>query len=242
MSAVPRLLLGSLYLAVPLFLVLIFLVETGTLAAAPAVVAALVGYALTAAVYRPLFSGILAVEAAIRAMAADESAMPDVATSIPLVRELWITLARWARASRSTTQQRAAELSAALAVQAALPEPLLLLDEGRRVVRVNNAAVQLLGDRLVERDLAGALRHPAVLAATDAVLRGEDGRFVEFEMPSPIERHLSARIAPLRPPTAEGAANRPRMVPRLLGGPKNTSAMSITATTCSVTRTARWCV
>jgi two-component system, OmpR family, phosphate regulon sensor histidine kinase PhoR len=206
MSAVPRLLLGSLYLAAPLFLVLLFLVETGTLAAAPAALAALVGYALTAAVYRPLFSGILAVEAAIRAMAADENAMPEIATSSPLVRELWITLTRWARASRSTAEQRAAELSAALGVQAALPEPLLLLDPGRRVVRANNAAVQLLGDRLLERDLAGALRHPAVLAATDAVLRGEGGRLIEFEMPGSVERHFSARIAPLQPPTAEGAA------------------------------------
>jgi two-component system phosphate regulon sensor histidine kinase PhoR len=206
MSAIPRLLLGSLYLSVPLFLVLIVLVETGALAAAPAAVAALVGYALAVAIYRPLFSGILAVESAIRTMAADEGAIPEVATSSPLVRELWITLTRWARASRSTSQQRAAELSAALAVQAALPEPLLLLDPGRRVVRANDAAVQLLGDRLVERDLAGALRHPAVLAATDAVLRGEGGRFVEFEMPSPVERHLSARIAPLLPPTVEGTA------------------------------------
>ena len=56
---------------------------------------------------------------------------------------------------------------------AALPEPLLLLDADRRVVRANDAAEALFGERLVERDLAGALRHPAVLAATDAVLRGE---------------------------------------------------------------------
>ena len=100
MSAVPRLLLGSLYLAAPLFLVLIVLVETGTLASAPAAAAALVGYALTAAIYRPLLSGILAVEAAIRAMAADDNAMPEVTTTSPLVRDLWITLARWAEAER----------------------------------------------------------------------------------------------------------------------------------------------
>jgi len=206
MSAVPRLLLGSLYLAAPLFLVLIVLVETGALGAAPAGIAAVAGYVLLAAMYRPLVAGILAVEAAIRTMAADESAMPEVETSSPLVRELWIALARWARATRATSQRRASELAAALAVQAALPEPLLLLDSSRRVVRANDAAVQLLGDRLVERDLAGALRHPAVLTATDAALRGEGGRLVEFEMPSPIERHLSARIAPLQPPTTEGAA------------------------------------
>jgi two-component system, OmpR family, phosphate regulon sensor histidine kinase PhoR len=206
MRALPRLLLGSVYLASPFFLVLVVLVETGALAAAPAIVAALAAYLLLLILYRPLVAGILAVEAAIRLMAADENATPEVETLSPLVRELWLTLARWARSSRATSQRRASELAAALAVQAALPEPLLLLDAGRRIVRANDAAVQLLGDRLIDRDLAGALRHPAVLAATDAALRGEGSRLAEFDVPSPIERHLSARIAPLNPPTMEGAA------------------------------------
>lgn len=206
MRALPRLFLGSLLLATPLFLVLVMLVEAGALAVAPAVAWAAFGYALLVILYWPLVTGILAIESAIRVMAADENATPEVETLSPLVRELWLTLARWARSSRATSQRRAQELAAARAVEAALPEPLLLLDAGRHVVRANEAAVQLLGDRLVGRDLAGALRHPAVLGATDAVLRGEGSRLVEFEMPSPIERHLSARLAPLAPPTAEGAA------------------------------------
>jgi two-component system phosphate regulon sensor histidine kinase PhoR len=206
MSALPRLLLGSLFLALPLFLVLIVLVESGALAVEPALISAVLGYGLLVVLFRPLVIGILAVEAAIRAMAADEDAAPEVETLSPLVRELWLTLGRWARSSRATSQKRASELTAARAVQAALPEPLLLLDSGRRVVRANDAAVQLLGDRLIDRDLAGALRHPAVLAATDAVLRGEGSRLVEFEIATPIERHLSARIAPLAPVTAEGTA------------------------------------
>ncbi len=206
MSALPRLLLGSLFLAMPFFLVLMILVEIGELAIQSALIAALSGYVLLVILFRPFVTGIMAVEAAIRIMAADENATPEVETFSPLVRELWLTLARWARSSRATSQKRASELAAARAVQAALPEPLLLLDAGRRIVQANDAAVQLLGDRLVDRDLAGALRHPSVLSATDAVLRGEGGRLVEFEVASPIERHLSARIAPLVQPTAEGAA------------------------------------
>ncbi len=206
MSVLPRLLLGSLYLSLPLFLVLFALVVTGALDPADAWLSALFGYILLALLYRPLISGILAVEAAIRAMADDESATPEIETWNPLVRDLWVTLARWARGTRAILREKASELTAARSVQAALPEPLLLLDGGRRIVHANDAAVKLLGDRLLDRDLAGALRHPTVLAATDAVLRGEGSRVVEFEMPSPIERHLSARIAPLQPPTAEGAA------------------------------------
>lgn len=206
MSALPRLLVGSLFLALPLFLVLIVLVGTESLAVVPALIGAMLGYALLAVLFWPLVTGILAIEAAIRAMAADETANPEVETLSPLARDLWLTLGRWARSTRAILQKRESELAAARAVQAALPEPLLLLDSGRRIVRANTAAVQLLGDRLIDRDLAGTLRHPAVLTATDAVLRGEGSRLVEFEMPSPIDRHLSARIAPLAPPTAEGAA------------------------------------
>lgn len=206
MSGWSRLLLASLFLALPLFLVLGALVVVGMLALSPAVLAAAVGYGLLVLLMHPLITGILAVEAAIRRMADDETATPEVETLSPTVRELWLTLARWARNTRAISEKRAAELAAARAVQAALPEPLLLLDPGRRIVRANGAATQLLGDRLIDRDLAGALRHPAVLAATDAVLRGEGSRVVEFDIAVPIERHLSARLAPLEPPTTEGAA------------------------------------
>ena len=206
MSILPRLLLGSLYLGMPLFLTLAILVAVGALDIGAAAIAALGGYCLLVLLYRPVVAGLVAIEAAVRTMADNENATPEIEVWNPLVRELWLTLARWARNVRAQLQERALELSAARAVQAALPEPLLLLDAGRRIVRANDAAVKLLGDRLIDRDLAGALRHPSVLTATDAVLRGEGSRLVEFEMPSPIERHLSARIAPLAPPTAEGAA------------------------------------
>ena len=114
------------------------------------------------------------------------------------MRELWLAVGRWARASRQKLGVSEIELSAAQAVLVALPDPLILLDERRRILRANAAASELFGMRLVERDLALALRHPAVLAATDAVLRGERPRVVEFEITSPIERHLSARLAPFR--------------------------------------------
>ncbi|HEY3918511.1 MAG TPA: ATP-binding protein [Stellaceae bacterium] len=206
MSGLPRLLLGSAFLASPFLLVLFVLEQLGEIDATPAWIAAILGYAGVVLTFRPLFGGLLAIQAAIRSMSENEAATPQVETLSPLARELWLALARWARGMRATLVQRASELSSLRAVETALPEPLLLLDSGRRIVSANDAAVQLLGDRLVDRDLAGALRHPAVLAATDAVLRGEGLRTVEFEIASPIERHLSARLAPLSPPTAQGAA------------------------------------
>jgi two-component system phosphate regulon sensor histidine kinase PhoR len=206
MSGAPRWLLGSAFLASPFFFILLVLVITGALEATNAWLSAILGYAGVVLLFRPLVSGLQAIQAAVQRMNDDETATPEVETLSPTARELWLTMARWARSTRAQLQQRATELAAARAVETALPEPLLLLDPNRRIVRANHAAVQLLGDRLVDRDLAGALRHPAVLTATDAVLRGEGLRVVEFEIASPIERHLSARLAPLSPPTAEGAA------------------------------------
>ncbi|HEY1506795.1 MAG TPA: ATP-binding protein [Stellaceae bacterium] len=202
----PRLLVGSAFLASPFFFILFVLVMTEALDAASAWLAAILGYGGIVLLFRPLVSGLQAIQAAVQRMHDDETATPEVETLSPTARELWLTLARWARDTRAILQQRATELAAARAVETALPEPVLLLDPNRRIVRANEAAVQLLGDRLVDRDLASALRHPAVLTATDAVLRGEGLRVVEFEIASPIERHLSARLAPLSPPAADGAA------------------------------------
>jgi two-component system phosphate regulon sensor histidine kinase PhoR len=91
-------------------------------------------------------------------------------------------------------------------VLSALPEPLLLIDAERRIVSANPSAVELLGPRLAGRDLGAALRVPAVLEATDAVLEGGAGRAVEVDLPGSVERHLSAQVGPLRPPTSAGAA------------------------------------
>jgi two-component system phosphate regulon sensor histidine kinase PhoR len=205
-SIAPRLLLGALALSSPAFLALAILATADMLQAAAALAAAAFIYLAVVALLAPLITGIGAVHAAVARMAADDTATPEVETLAPSVRELWLVVGRWARAMRTKLKTGEAELGTARAVLGALPEPLLLIGEGRRIVRANAAATALLGGRLIDRDLAGALRHPAVLAAADAVLRGERGRAVEFEMTSPVARHLSARLAPLAPHTAEGAA------------------------------------
>ncbi len=205
MTPTARWLLGALVLSAPSFIALAVLAGVEDIAAGAALLAALAIYAAVLVLLRPLVMGVARVRAAIDAMAG-EGASPDVATLSPSVRDLWLAVGRWARASRQKLAAREAELGAAQAVLAALPDPLILLDERRRIVRANAAANELLGMRLVERDLAVALRHPAVLAATDAVLRGEAPRVVEFDVTTPVERHLSARLAPLKPHTSDGAA------------------------------------
>jgi two-component system phosphate regulon sensor histidine kinase PhoR len=205
MTPMVRWILGALALSAPAFIALGVFAGGGGIVLSSAFLAALLIYAAVLLILRPLVMGVAAVQAAVDAMAAEGGAR-DVATLSPSVRELWLAIGRWARASRQKQQTRETELGTAQAVLAALPDPLILLDERRRIVRANAAANELLGMRLVERDLAVALRHPAVLAAADAVLRGEASRIVEFDVTTPVERHLSARLGALSPHTSEGAA------------------------------------
>jgi two-component system, OmpR family, phosphate regulon sensor histidine kinase PhoR len=206
MSATARWLLGAVVLSLPAFIAFADFAAEGFIPWHTALLAGLAVYGGVLALLRPLSVGIARVQAAVDAMAANAAAVPQVTTLSPSVRELWLAVGRWARASRHKLGVSAGELDAAQAVLAALPDPLVLLDERRRILRANAAATDLLGMRLVERDLAVAIRHPAVLGAADAVLRGEAARVVEFELTTPVERHLSARLAAMRPHTAEGAA------------------------------------
>ncbi|MDE1902928.1 MAG: PAS domain-containing protein [Alphaproteobacteria bacterium] len=204
MNTPARVLLGGLVTALPPFAVLAVLVLGDWLAPGPALIAAAAVYVGITLLLAPLVGGVAGVRRALDRMAANEPA-PEVQSLSPSVRDLWLALGRWARSMRGEIKARDSALKSARSVLATLPEPLLLLDANRRVVRANTAATILFGEHIEGRDLAGVLRHPAVLAATDQVLKSETARTVEFELTSPVERHLRAVVARLIP-EAEGAA------------------------------------
>ncbi len=145
--------------------------------------------------------GLAALGAATASLARGETPQPPRRAD-PLVLELWHGLMRLARELRQRLVERTEALAAARAVLAALPDPLILLDARRRILEANLAAEALLGAALGGRDLAAALRDPAVLAAADAVLGGAAARRVEFTLPQPAERILGAEIVALPPGTA----------------------------------------
>jgi two-component system phosphate regulon sensor histidine kinase PhoR len=201
-----RLLPATLVVAAPAGFVLVILVLLDALSPRAAVVALSGIYLAVLFLLRPFLKSLAALRSAIETMTNDEAATPTVTARTPLVVELWRAVGRLARLLRQRLADSRAELAATQAVLAALPDPMVLLDERRRVVRANQAANEMFGSEFVGRDLASRLRHPAVLAAVDAVLRGEGERIVEFALGLPIERQLSARIAPLGPHIAAGAA------------------------------------
>ncbi|MCY4229731.1 MAG: ATP-binding protein [Alphaproteobacteria bacterium] len=69
-----------------------------------------------------------------------------------------------------------------------LPDPVLLLDAGRIVTRINSAACAVLGDFALGRDLSHSLRHPDALRAVDAALQDGGSHKVTVGLPVPIAR------------------------------------------------------
>ena len=110
------------------------------------------------------------------------------------------------RAWREHTAGTEARLAAAEAIIEAVPDPLIVLDRQRRIIRTNAASGEFTGPGTDLRDLAAALRNPLLLAAADAVLRGEPARSVEFTLLAPTEQVLRARFARLADTPAPGAA------------------------------------
>jgi two-component system phosphate regulon sensor histidine kinase PhoR len=183
---------ATVVVAAPALVVLLGLALLGALGGGWALLAALLVLAGTALALRPVVAGLLAVRAAVERLEGDEGAAPALRSASPLVEELWLAIARLARGWRERRREREAELAAVRAVLDGLPQPLLLVDERRRVTRINAAAGALFGPEVVERDLAGALRQPALLDAADAVLAGGEGRIVELAWSD--GRHFRARL------------------------------------------------
>jgi len=155
---------------------------------------------------------IASVLALARARAAIDRLGPDAAPGYQhpglslTARAIWPTVLRLGRAWREHSAQAAARLATAEAVITAVPDPLIMIDRQRRIVRSNRAAAEFVGAGAQPRDLAAALRNPVLLAAADAVLRGEPVRSVEFALSGPIERVLRAHFASIGEPALDGAA------------------------------------
>ncbi|HVC54052.1 MAG TPA: ATP-binding protein [Stellaceae bacterium] len=170
--------------------------------ATAAVTALIVGpAALALAVSRDAIEALStdpAIDARTLASRSPKHLTPDAAGLRSALGRAW-------RAAAQRGDEALGRLAAAEAVIAGIPDPLLLLDAQRRIVRANAASVDLLGSVPAGYDLATSLRNPAVLSAADAVLHGEAERVVEFSIAVPVERWLSARFARIDGPPLDGA-------------------------------------
>ncbi len=194
--------------AAPVAAVFILLAALGYLAPAPAAV----GAAAAAIPVAIVVSGHLRRLATITDYLSRLTRGSDGSIAVPppsggaagATAELHRAVADAGRQWSARRRELEAVVAANEAVIAGLPEPLIMLDRARRIVRANHAAEAALGTALAGRDLIAVLRNPAVIDAVAAALDNGSGRIVEFSLPVPVERSFLARVEPLPRPIADG--------------------------------------
>ncbi len=197
----------SLAASVPLGLAFLVL---GVLGLTPPIAAVLswAGLSLLAAAVAGLFLadvGALARHVEAAAGSDDEARQRPSPTGL-LTRELAASVERLTRLGAEGRARLAGERAELERALDALPEPLLLLDGERKVVRANRAATSLLGGEVTGRHISASLRNPQLIEAVEQTIEGGGGRDIEFTLQAPVERTFAARVEPLPEPRESGAA------------------------------------
>ncbi|HMA13731.1 MAG: ATP-binding protein [Bacteroidota bacterium] len=201
-----RLLLATLVLGLPSLLVLAVLRAAGLLPLGIVLLSAAAILVLLALMLSRHFRRVRALTGYLGRLRAAEDNHPlpvEPAGGDLLSPGLGDAIAETARDQRERRHVLEATMAMNAAVLAGLPDPLILVAENRRVLRLNPAAEALLGHDLTGRELALGIRNPNLLAAVDAVLKGGEQEAVEFTIPGKVERALAARV--LRLPAAPGS-------------------------------------
>ncbi|HTW54795.1 MAG TPA: ATP-binding protein [Stellaceae bacterium] len=204
--------LFALVLSLPSAAVLIGLFVAGRIDPTSMVIAAVVIFVMLGLFLAPFALTLATVHDAIETIGptadpgAEAAATRRLGNISGMANDIWQAAARLSRSWRERSVRAEARLAAAESVFAAIPDPQILLDAQRRIIRANPAASEFVGAVLETSDLAASLRNPAVLAAADAVLAGGAARIVEFTLSLPIERVMQARIARVEGVATEGIA------------------------------------
>ena len=197
-------------LVAPTVLVLAVAAAAGWIRPEAALLVGLVSLFAAALLARAHLRHLARIADYLKALAADDGSAVIRAPPAPrsaaavLAPELGEAIAEAGRAWSERRRELEAVVTANETIFASLPDPLLMLDDERRVVRANRAADSLFGEPAAGRELIALMRAPALLEAVDAAMRGAPGRLVELSLPVPIERSLRALVEPLPTRIADG--------------------------------------
>jgi two-component system phosphate regulon sensor histidine kinase PhoR len=200
MARVPprRLLVRTVWLALPVTIALFVVAMFGHLAPRAALLAWLLGLIL---------SGGLAWlrERRLEATGRYLTALAEGRQPPPLPEFGWLGGDELAtilhRLDRAWSEERArrAETDRLLrTLLDALPDPLLVVDAGRIVASANPAAERLFGHDPVAKPLEASLRDPGVLAAVDQALQGHGQTQLNLQLPGPPSRAFGVEILPIQ--------------------------------------------
>jgi len=98
-----------------------------------------------------------------------------------------------------------ARASSAETILESLPQPLILLNKNRQIVRATAGAQKVFGNTAAGRDFSSLIRTPKILDAVDEVLAGDRDQLIEFDIEFPSMMSVSAQIQRLSAPAADGS-------------------------------------
>src|SRR6202012_5238844 len=107
------------------------------------------------------------------------------------------------RALRERLRDAESELGSANAILALHPEPILVIDASRAIVRGNAAARTLFHGDTDGRGAGAVLDHKDVVQAAARVFAGQGRQVVDVKLAGATERHLRAQIELLPADTFE---------------------------------------
>ncbi len=202
-----RVVRAALAVAAPPLAVVSGLVVMGALSVGPALLAGLAMVVGTAALLRPHLLDLATVERATREMADNQGRPPGTPEIVysSIARSQMGAVQDLRRALEHRLSDLTARAESNALVVDALTDPILLIDNGGTVTRVNAAARTLFGRDGSGRPLTAVMREPSVLEAVERVLAGGAGRMVQITLPGAIERECEVRVAPLSQRDSDGA-------------------------------------
>ena len=193
-----RLLLRSVWLALPASLALLGLVLLAGLAWTPALLAWLLGLVLSGALSWLRERRLEVTGRYLAALAEGREAAPPPEFGPLGGEELADALHRLDRALAEQRERRAETDRLLATLLDALPDPLLLVGRGGAVVGANKAAAALFGHPPVGRPIEASLRDPGLLAAVDEALEGHGEAQLTIQLPGPPSRAFGVLVVPVR--------------------------------------------
>jgi two-component system phosphate regulon sensor histidine kinase PhoR len=193
-----RLLIRTVWLALPVTITLLVVTVFNHLTPWAALLAWLLGLIL---------SGVLAWrrERRLQAMGSYLTALAEGREPPPLPDfgplggdELATVLHRLDRALSEERARRAETDRLLRTLLEALPDPLLVVDARRMIASANPAAERLFGHNPTNKPLEASLRDPGVLAAVDQALQGHGRAQLTLQLPGPPPRAFGVEVVPIQ--------------------------------------------
>jgi two-component system, OmpR family, phosphate regulon sensor histidine kinase PhoR len=193
-----RLLLRSIWLALPATVALLGLLAFADLAVGPALLGWLLALLLSAALSWLRERRLDATGRYLAALAEGREAVPPPEVGALGGEELAAALHRLDRALAEQRERRAETDRLLATLLDALPDPLLLVGREGTVVGANKAAEALFGHQPVARPIVASLRDPGLLAAVDEALEGHGEAQLTIQLPGPPPRAFGVLVVPVR--------------------------------------------